>query len=149
MKFLIYFVALLIAAILNTIIKEIGIAYSLAVSLVPNNLSQMALLAGLFSGILTVTTYGFALYFANKINNNRDDVKEFKKAAEDAGMSEFDYAKSITPEKVITYCDSHLDRPIVLITEKIDQLPDSGVISRPCADALIEGYTKIVEARQK
>ena len=148
MKFLIYFVALLIATILSTIIKELDIAYYLAVSLVPNDVSQTVLLAGLFSGILTATPYGFAIYFAKKINKNRDEVKEFKKAVADSGMSEFEYAKSITPKKIISYCDSHLNDPIYERITQLDALPGKKVISRPCADALMEGYTDLMNEVQ-
>lgn len=153
MKGLIYFIAFVIAAFVNMIIKDMDIAYSLAVFLIPNDVSRTALLAGLFSGVFGCIPLGLAIYFATKINMKREEKKlnretaKFKAAAEAAGMSEFEYAKSLTPMKVITYCDSHLDRPIPTVTEKLDQLPDSKVISRPCADALIAGYTKLMEEK--
>ena len=155
MKILIYLIAFFIAAFVNMIIKDLDIAYSLAVLLSPNDVHRMALLAGLFGGIFGVIPVGFAYYFATKINIKREGKKlireraKFKEAAAAAGLSEFEYAKGLAPMKVITYCDSHLDRPIPVVTEKLDQLPGSKVISRACADALIEGYTKLMEEKQK
>lgn len=147
MNFITYFIAILFASIANTVIKSLDIAYSLAVLLTPYDVSGAALLAGFFSGIFTAVCYFCAICLARKINKNRE-IKIFKEEASRSGMSEFEYAKSITPEKVISYCDSHLNDPIYAITAKLDTLPESNVISRPCADALIEGYTKIMEQHQ-
>lgn len=155
MKILIYFIAFFIAAFVNMIIKDMDIAYSLATLIMPDNITGRAILAGTFSGIFGCIPLVFAFYFATKINIKREEKKlnreaeKFKAAAAAAGMSEFEYAKSLTPMKVITYCDSHLDRPIPTVTEKLDQLPGSKVISRPCADALIKGYTELMEQTAK
>lgn len=155
MKILIYFIAFFIAAFVNMIIKDTDIAYTLAYLIQPNDVAARAILAGTFSGIFGCIPLAFAFYFATKINIRREEKKvireraKFKEAAAAAGLSEFEYAKGLTPMKVIAYCDSHLDRPIPVVTEKLDQLPGSKVISRACADALIEGYTKLMEEHQK
>ena len=147
MKVLTWFISLLIAAIVDTTIKDLGIAYYLAVLIYPDDIDMMALLAGAFSGLFTVITYGMAYYFAKKANANRE-IRRFQRDVVKSGLSAFEYARSITPMKVITYCDSHLDSPVSEITAKLEQLPDNKVISRPCADALIEGYTKLIKRRQ-
>lgn len=147
MKLLTWFISFLIAAIVDTIIKDLGIAYSLAVLIYPDDIDRMALLAGAFSGLFSATTYFLAYYFAKKKNEKREIIK-FQREVVKSGLSAFEYAKSITPMKVITYCDQHLDAPVNEITAKLEQLPDSKVISRPCADALIEGYTKLIKQRQ-
>ena len=144
MKVLIWIISFLIAAILDTIIKDIGIAYSLAVSICPSDVDGMAILTGLFGGTFTVIIYGLAFYAAKKINENRE-VAKFHKDVVNSGLSAFEYAKSITPSEVIAFCDQHLDGPVYVVTAKIDQLPDDKIISRPCADVLIEGYTKLMQ----
>lgn len=78
MKYVTWIVAFLIVAIVNTIFKELDIAYSLAVLLYPNEIDKMAILAGLFSGIFAATTYGCAFYFARRINKHREAVKKKK-----------------------------------------------------------------------
>lgn len=78
MKYLTWIIAFTIVAIVNTIFKELDIAHSLAVLLSPNNIDEMAIFAGLFSGIFAATTYGYAYYFARKINKRRETVKKQK-----------------------------------------------------------------------
>ena len=143
MKILTYFIAFFIAAIVNLIIKSTDIAYLLATAIGGNDVSGTALLAGLFSGIFTVIPLGLAFYISKKIIKNRE-AKKFRTDAIASGMTEFEYAKSITSEKIINYCDSHIDGPVYTVIDKINRLPDEKVISRPCADALIEGYTKLM-----
>lgn len=149
MKFLIYFIAFLIAVITSTIVNELNVAYAIAVELAPYDSDKMVLIAGLLSLIFTVLSYGVPFYFARRISRNRDEATEFKKCVADSGMSKFEYAKSITPKKVISYCDSHFDRELYKVVVTLDELPSSKVISRPCADALIEGYAELVEQSRK
>ena len=144
MRLFTYLIALLISVIVNFIIVKLDVAYFFAAILSPDNDSHTVLLAGLLSVIFTGVPYVFNFYFADKISKKW----EFKKSAAASGMSEFEYAKSITPENIISYCDSHLDDPIYEIIVKLDALPNSRVISRPCADALIEGYTELMKETQ-
>ena len=144
MKFLTWLFTFIIAYAVNNFLNNLGIAYYLSLLIAPEGGDRAALIAGTFAAIHTVVLYGLSFYFSDKINKNRELTK-FQKAAAKSGLTTFEYAKSITPYKVITYCDSHLDEPVYKITAKLDQLPDSKVISRPCADALIEGYTKLMQ----
>lgn len=148
MKFLTWLIAFIIAYAVNNFLNGLNIAYYLALLIAPEDGDLAALIAGTFAGIQAVVLYGLAFFFSDKINKNRELTK-FQKAAAKSGLTAFEYAKSITPYNVITYCDSHLDEPVYKITAKLGQLPDSKVISRPCADALIAGYTKLMEERNK
>lgn len=76
MKYLTWIVAFLIVGIVNNTIKELDIAYTLAVLICPDDITNMARLAGLFSGIFAATTYGCAFYFARKINKRRETAKK-------------------------------------------------------------------------
>lgn len=144
MKLLIWLIIFTIAYLVNGLLGNLSASYYLALMIAPEGGDRAALIAGAFAGIRMVVLYGLAFYVAKKVNKNRELAK-FQKAAAKSGLTAFEYAKSITPYKVIIYCDSHLDSPIQDITEKLDQLPSSKVISRPCADALIEGYTKLMQ----
>lgn len=148
MKLLTGLVSFTIAYAVNKFLNDLGLGYYLALSIAPEGGDRAALIAGTFAAIQAGVLFGLSFYLSTKINKNRE-LSNFQKAVAKSGLTAFEYAKSITPYKVITYCDSHLDSPIHIITEKLDQLPDSKVISRPCADALIEGYTKLMQKKQK
>ena len=70
MKILTWVIALLVAVIVSRLINSLGIAYWIADCFGPNDLDGTALLAGLFSGILTITCYGLSFYYAHKINKS-------------------------------------------------------------------------------
>ncbi len=147
MKIISWFLTFAFAAAVNTILNDFGVAYSLAVLISSGNKDQIALFAGLFAGIIAVACYGFAFFFGKKISKRIDQIR-FQKAAMKSGLSEFDYAKSITPEKVLAFCERHINDPVHVVTDKLNQLPEYKITSRPCADALIEGYTKLMEQKK-
>ena len=144
MKQLTWLITFIIAYVIHQILNSLGIAPSLGLLISPDDLDRAYLIAGAFSGLFAVVIYGLAFFTAKKINGNREVVK-FHKDVVNSGLSAFEYAKSITPSEVIAFCDQHLDGPVYVVTAKIDQLPDNKIISRPCADALIEGYTKLMQ----
>lgn len=105
MKILIYLIAFFIAAFVNTVIKDMDIAYTLAALIKPDDISAMAILAGTFSGIFTAVNVGLAYYFARKINQNRE-VNKLKKTADDQGMSLIEHTMKATKKEVLEKCES-------------------------------------------
>lgn len=148
MKKFTWVIALLVAVLVSQLINNLGIALWLAECFGPEDPDAVALLAGLFSGILTVACYGLSFYYAHKLSKIRDK-ESFEEGLLRSGMSEFEYAKSIAPASVIAYCEKHLNEPTHIIVGSLDQFADGKIISRPCADALIKGYTNQINATKQ
>ena len=75
MKFLKMFSVFLIAAILDTIIRELGVASSLAALISPSDVDKAAQMAKLISGIISVVLYVLAFFVLRKTDVNRDEKK--------------------------------------------------------------------------
>ena len=75
MKFLKMFSVFLIVAVLDTIIRELGIASSLAALVSPSDVEKMAQLTKLFSGIMSIILFGLAFFLLRKIDVNREEKK--------------------------------------------------------------------------
>lgn len=141
MKILIYFLCILAAAIVNSVISDSGLFAIVNQAL--GSSYDSAVFVGLLSAVVTVAVYGGAFFLAKKISGAYEE-KQFAKKAASAGMSVFDYAKSIAPKEIIEHCDSLQGQPYYVATSYIDDQAKAKKISRECADALISGYTALM-----
>ena len=70
---------------------------------------------------------------------------EFAAEAAGMGMTVFDYARRISPQSIIAHCEAQLGKPYYVVTSYLDAQAKAKQISRPCADALIEGYAELMQ----
>jgi len=148
MKLLIYFICFFLSALIQTLVNEADVFYPLAAQLGNGDINKIAILSGLFAGIVAVIIHGSALFVAHRLSRWHD-TRAFQKDALRAGMPPFFYAKSITAPDIIAYCNAHLDEPFYVVTGYLDKLADEKKIKRPCAEALIAGYLDLMNNRHK
>lgn len=139
MKVLTYVIAFLIAAFVNTVIKDMDIAYALASLIKPDDISAMAILTGTFSGIFTAANIGLAFYFARKINQNRE-VNKLKKTADDQGMSLIEHTMKVTKKEVLDKCASINDNKE--LKHYLEVQTEWGTITDLQAKILFDHYKK-------
>lgn len=104
---------------------------------------------GVSIGVIPTILLEIPPYYLARKWCKHHDRKVFLKNAAQAAMTPFEYAKRTVDPAVINYCESNLNKPTYVVTGYLDKLGDDKKIKRTCADVLIEGYTKIMEDRQR
>ena len=137
MKALIYIISFLIAAFVNMIIKDSDIAYNLAYSLHPNDVSARALLAGAISGILTVANYGICVFLLPRIlikGRERRIANKMKRNAKKVSN------KLNISEDILAHCEFVGNNEQLM--SYLQTCVNDGLLTQEQSDALAKAYKR-------
>ena len=142
MKFLIWMLCLLGSAVINFLIRAADLPYNLAkLLLMGHDADTVALLAGVLSLIFVIAVWGLGIFLALRLCE-RWDKKSISTLAKKAGLTDFQYARSVTDPEVIAYCESHLHLSPEEISEYIQHQANYGKVELNCAKVLIRVYSQ-------